>query len=139
MRFETLAVHAGAEPDRETGAVTPPIHLATTFEHAPDGSLSHGLLYQRYDNPTQQRLEQALSALESGARTLFFATGMAAGTTLLQALPAGAHVVMPDDVYHGYRALLQHYGQRWGLRFAFVDLADHDATRAALRPETRLI
>ncbi|MDE1958607.1 MAG: aminotransferase class V-fold PLP-dependent enzyme [Xanthomonadaceae bacterium] len=139
MRFETLAVHAGAEPDPETGAVTPPLHLSTTFEHAPDGSLPHGLLYQRYDNPTQQRFEQALTALEGGARTLLFATGMAAGTTVLQALPAGAHVVMPDDVYHGYRALLQHYGQRWGLHFAFVDLADPDATRAALRPDTRLI
>ena len=139
MRFETLAVHAGAEPDLETGAVTPPIHLTTTFEHAPDGSLPHGLLYQRYDNPTQQRFEQALTALENGARTLFFATGMAAGSALLQALPAGAHVVLPDDVYHGYRALLMQYGRRWGLHFAFADLSDRDATRAALTPATRLI
>ncbi len=139
MRFETLAVHAGAEPDSETGAVTPPLHLTTTFEHAPDGSLPHGLLYQRYDNPTQQRFEQALTVLEGGARTLFFATGMAAGTSVLQALPAGTHVVMPDDVYHGYRALLARYGQRWGLRFSFVDLADPDAARSALHPDTRLI
>lgn len=139
MRFETLAVHSGAEPDPETGALVPPIHLATTFEHGPDGSLPHGLLYQRYDNPTQQRLEQALRTLEQGAQSLFFATGMAAGATLLQALPNGAHILMPDDIYHGYRALVEQYGPRWGLSFSFVDLTDLGTAAAALRPASALL
>src|SRR6185312_3368897 len=87
MKFDTLAVHAGVEVDAQTGALAPPLHLSTTFEHAPDGSLPHGLLYQRYDNPTQQRLQEALAALEGGERALFFATGMAAGAALLQSPP----------------------------------------------------
>ena len=139
MRLETLAVHAGAAPDAETGALAPPLHLATTFEHAPDGSLPHGLVYQRTDNPTQQRFEQALAALEHGTRALFFGSGMAAGTALLQSLPAGSHVLFPDDAYHGFRALALQYFARWSLRCDFADLSNHDAARAALTPRTVLL
>ena len=64
MRIETLAVHAGGEPDGETGAIAPPIHLSTTFEHPPDSNELAGFLYSRYSNPTQDRLERALAALE---------------------------------------------------------------------------
>ncbi len=139
MRLETLAVHAGAEPDAETGAVVPPLHLATTFEHAPDGSLPHGLVYQRTDHPTQQRFERALAALEQGTRALFFGSGMAAGTALLQCLPPGSHVLFPDDAYHGFRALALQYFARWNLRCDFADLSNLDAARAALTPRTALV
>lgn len=139
VRFETLAVHAGGAPDTETGALAPPIHLSTTFEHAPDGGLPHGLIYQRYDNPTQQRLEAALAALDGARRSLFFATGMAAAAALLQALPAGSHVVFQDDLYHGIRALAQREFPRWGLAADFVDATDPDAVRAALRPDTACV
>lgn len=139
MRPETLAVHAGAAPDAETGALSPPLHLSTTFEHAPDGSSPHGLIYQRYDNPTQQRLEQALGALDGAGRSLFFSTGMAAAATLLQALPAGGHVVFQDDLYHGIRVLAQDWLPRWGLSASFVDASDLDSVRAALQPQTCLI
>jgi len=139
MRPETLAVHAGAEPDTQTGALSPPLHLSTTFEHAPDGSSPHGLIYQRYDNPTQQRLEQALAALDGARRSLFLSTGMAAATAALQALPPGGHVLFQDDLYHGIRVLAQDWLPRWGLSASFVDAGDLDAVRAALRPETCLI
>ncbi|MEO7149609.1 MAG: PLP-dependent transferase [Rhodanobacteraceae bacterium] len=139
MKFDTLAVHAGAEPDMQTGALAPPLHLSTTFEHAPDGSLPHGLLYQRYDNPTQQRLQEALAALDDGERALFFSTGMAAGAALLQALPAGTHVLMQDDIYHGYRVLGEQYLSRWGLNFSVVDMTRADQVRAALKANTVLL
>lgn len=139
MRPETLAVHAGAEPDAATGALSPPLHLATTFLHAPDGGLPHGLIYQRTDNPTQQRLEAALAALDGARRTLFFAAGMAAVSAVLQALPAGSHVLLQDDIYHGVRSLARDWLPRWGLSASFVDCGDIDAVRAALRPETRLL
>jgi len=139
MKFDTLAVHAGVEVDAQTGALAPPLHLSTTFEHAPDGSLPHGLLYQRYDNPTQQRLQEALAALEGGERALFFATGMAAGAALLQSLTKGTHVLMQDDIYHGYRAMAAEYFPRWGCAFDVVDTADADAVRAALRKNTTLL
>jgi cystathionine gamma-synthase len=132
MKFDTLAVHAGAEPDAQTGALAPPLHLSTTFEHAPDGSLPHGLLYQRYENPTQQRFQDALCALEGGERALFFSTGMAAGSALLQSLPAGAHVLMQDDIYHGYRAAARDYLSQWGYTFSTVDTTEPVAVRSAL-------
>ena len=138
-KFDTLAVHAGAEPDAETGAVAPPLHLSTTFVHAPDGSLPHGLLYQRYDNPTQQRLEAALTVLDGGARALFFATGMAAGAAVLQSLPRGARVVMQEDIYHGYRALAEEYLARWGVEFAIVDTTRLDEVEAAFASPTTLL
>jgi cystathionine gamma-synthase len=139
MRPETLAVHAGAEPDAETGALAPPLHLSTTFEHAPDGSLPHGLLYQRDDNPTQQRLETALAALDGAGRALFFSTGMAAVSAVLQALPAGGHVLFQDDLYHGVRELALQWLPRWGLSASFVDCGNLDAVRAALRADTCLL
>ncbi|MGA9421252.1 MAG: aminotransferase class I/II-fold pyridoxal phosphate-dependent enzyme [Rhodanobacteraceae bacterium] len=139
MKFDTLAVHAGAAIDSETGAVTPPLHLSTTFEHAPDGSAPRGFTYQRGDNPTQLRLEQALTALEGGAAALFCASGMAAGSTLLQALPTGSHLLLQDDIYHGFRTLARDYFERWGLGVSSVDMTDLDAVRAALAPNTRLL
>src|SRR5678816_1199717 len=82
MRIETLAVHAGGAPDRETGAIAPPIHLSTTFEHPPDSSELAGFLYSRYRNPTQDRLESALAALEAGAAAVVYGSGMAAAVAL---------------------------------------------------------
>ena len=78
LHLQTLAVHAGAEPDAATGAMSPPLHLATTFLHGPAGERIGGYEYQREGNPTQDRLEQALAALEGGAAALAFASGMAA-------------------------------------------------------------
>ncbi|HET6632121.1 MAG TPA: PLP-dependent transferase [Rhodanobacteraceae bacterium] len=138
MKFETLAVHAGAEPDA-TGAMAPPLYLATTFEHAPDGNRADGLNYQRADNPTQRRLEAALAALDGGAAALFFSSGVAAGACLLQSLPQAGHVLVQEDLYHGFRDQIETFFPRWGLRHDFVDMTDTGAVRAALRDDTRLL
>src|SRR4249919_3044431 len=95
MRPETIAVHAGGESDRETGALSPPLHFATTFKHGPAGERIAGYEYQREGNPTQDRLETTLAAMESGAAALIFASGMAAMNTLLESLPNGADVLIP--------------------------------------------
>jgi cystathionine gamma-synthase len=139
MKFDTLAVHAGAKVDAQTGAVTPPIHLSTTFEHAPDGTTPQGYTYQRGGNPTQARLEAALCALEGGASALFCASGMAAGSSLLHALEPGSHVLMQDDLYHGFRTLVRDHFPRWQLEATWVDMTDVDAVAAALTPATRLV
>jgi cystathionine gamma-synthase len=138
MRLETRAVHAGAEADAETGALSPPLHLATTFLHAPDGSQDYGYLYQRYDNPTQSRLEQAMNALEGAQRSLLLSTGMAAAATLLQSLPPG-EVVFQRDLYHGVRVLAEDWLPRWGSKAVFVDARDLTALRAAVGAQTRAI
>src|ERR1700680_5094825 len=121
QHFETIAVHAGGEVDPATGAVAPPIHLSTTFEHGPAGEVPHGHLYIRDGNPTQTRLEQALAAIEGGEAACVFASGMAAGAAYLQALPAGSHVLFHRDLYYGVRVLATDYLPRWGIEARAVD------------------
>jgi cystathionine gamma-synthase len=99
MRLETIAVHAGAEIDSATGALAPPLHLSTTFEHGPAAEAIHQFLYIREKNPTQSRLEAALRDLEGGAAALVFSSGMAAAAAILQTLGPGSHVIFSDDLY----------------------------------------
>ena len=127
----TLAVHAGAEPDAETGALAPPIHLATTFKHGPAGERVAGYEYQREGNPTQDRLEAALAALEGGAAALAFASGMAAMAGLLESLPNGARVLIPDDCYSGLRFLAHEFLPERGIEAVAVDMSDLDAVATA--------
>jgi len=131
LRLETLAVHAGAEPDAQTGAVVPPIHLATTFKHAADGERIAGYEYQREGNPTQDRLESALSALEGGEAALAFASGMAAITALLDSLPNESRVLIPDDCYSGLRFFSQDFLPERGIAAMMIDMTDLEAVRAA--------
>ena len=127
----TLAVHAGNAPDESTGAVAPPLHLSTTFRHGPAGERVAGYEYQREGNPTNDRLREALAALEGGETACTFASGMAAMTTLLECLPQGARVLFPDDCYSGLRMLFQEYLPERGIVASVVDMGDLDAVRAA--------
>jgi cystathionine gamma-synthase len=138
-RLATQAVHAGAEPDPATGAVVPPIHMATTFRHGPAGERSAGYEYQREGNPTQDRLESALATLEGGQAALAFGSGMAAMTALLESLPAGSHVLIPADCYTGLRLLAREFLPERGIEASTVDMADLAAVAAGLRPSTRLL
>jgi cystathionine gamma-synthase len=139
MKFETKAVHSGGAPDPETGAIAPPLHLSTTFERSAEGDTPRGFSYIREGSPTEIRLETALAALDSAAAALVFASGMAAGAALMQALPRGAHVILPDDCYYGYRILANDYLPKWNLSASFVGMEDVDAVRAAMRDSTRLV
>ena len=130
-------MHAGGEPDEATGAITPPIHLSTTFEHGPESEPLHGYLYQREKNPTQERVEEALAAIEGGTAAAAFASGMAAASTLLQALPAGSRVLFHRDVYTGVREVAERLLPRWGIAAELVDFADPAVvTRASAAPAT---
>lgn len=130
MRLETLAIHAGGDADEATGAVAPPIHLSTTFRHGPAGERAAGYEYQREGNPTNDRLRAAIAALEGGAAALTFASGMAAASTLLEALPPGARIAIPDDCYTGVRVLAGEFLPARGIAVATLDMADLDAVRA---------
>ena len=126
-KFDTLAVHAGAEPDPATGAVAPPIQLSTTFVHGNAAEFS----YQRDDHPTQRRLETVLSALEGGERALAFASGMAAVAALLDTLQRGQRVVVPEDCYAGTRGYVTEVLPERGVEVTTVDTTDPDAVRSA--------
>ena len=143
MRFETLAVHVGHEPDPSTGAVTPPIHLSTTFvrdEHyQPAGDPARPWIYGRTHNPNRDALERLLAALEGGDACVAFASGQAATQSVLHALAPGDHVLLPADLYHGTRALLLDHYERWGLVARHVDTSDPEAVERALRIPARLV
>ena len=139
LRFETLAVHAGHGVDPATGAVTPPIHLSTTFERAADGSYPHGWIYSRNHNPNRDGLEAALAALEGGAACAALASGLAAVTAVIQGLAPGDHVVAPSDIYHGTANVLKHLFAKWRVDATFVDMTSIDTVAAALRPQTKLV
>lgn len=132
MRIETIAVHAGFAPDPSTGAVAPPIHLSTNFARTADGVPLGGHVYARESNPTQDGVEEALAAIEGGAAALHFASGMAAATALLQALPASGRVVLPDDVYYGVRVLGNEFLPGWGLTPVFSAMDDLGPLERAL-------
>jgi cystathionine gamma-synthase len=138
-RPETLAVHLGLDPDPATGAVAPPIHLSTTFERDADGSYPRGWSYSRSGNPTRDLLERALALLHGADEAATFASGSAAAAAVFRALPAGSHVLVPSDMYHGLRTLLRGALEPAGLRVRVVDMRDLGALQDALLPETRLV
>jgi cystathionine gamma-synthase len=139
MRIETLAVHAGHDVDAGTAAVTPPIHLSTTFAREADGSYRAGFLYSRYTNPNRAALEKCLAELEGGAGALTFASGSAATMSLLQAVGAGGHVILPDDAYFGTIKLVRDVFGPWGLDLSTVDMTNLENVRDAMRPNTKLV
>jgi cystathionine gamma-synthase len=139
MRIETRAVHAGRHIDSATGAITPPIHLSTTFERATDGGYPLGFSYSRDGNPNRQMLEQCLADLEGGKEALVFSSGLAVATAIIQGLEPGDHVLAPEDVYWALREVIGGVFGKWGLETTYVDTTSLDAVGAALRPNTRLI
>jgi len=137
--FATRVIHAGQAPDPSTGAIMPPIYATSTYVQSSPG-VHQGLDYGRSHNPTRWAFERCVADLESGAQAFAFASGLAAIATVLELVDAGAHVVASDDLYGGtYRLFERVRARSAGLRFSFVDLADLDAVRAAIRPETRLL
>ena len=139
--FDTLAIHAGQEPDPRTGAVVPPIYQTSTFAQDAVGSPRLGYEYSRAGNPTRDALQECIAALEGGRRGLAFASGLAAEDCLLRAVcRPGDHVVIPGDAYGGTYRLFAKVAENWGLDWTAVPLDDLDAVRAAFRPgHTRLI
>jgi cystathionine gamma-lyase len=136
--IDTIAIHAAQDPDRQTGAVTPPIHLSTTF--AQEGPGKHrGFEYSRTDNPTRRTLEACLAALESGAHGIAFASGCAATTAIMQLLRPGDHVIASDDVYGGTFRILDKLFVPIGIEVDWVDMTDPRNVERALRPNTRLL
>jgi len=141
LGFDTLAIHAGQDPDPTTGAVSPAIHTTSTYKQDGVGGLRDGYEYSRSANPTRTALQACIAAVEHGTHGLAFASGLAAEDTLLRALTKpGDHVLIPDDAYGGTYRLFDKVEQRWGLDYTPVAISDVDAVRAAIRPGvTRIV
>ena len=135
--FETRAIHAGQEPDPQTGAVVPPVYQVSTYAQDGVGGLRGGYEYSRSGNPTRTALEECLASLESGTRGLAFASGLAAEDTLLRTVMApGTHAIIGNDAYGGTYRIFARVAEPWGVEHTPVDLTDLDAVRAAIRPGT---
>jgi cystathionine gamma-synthase len=137
---ETVAAQAGGGIDEATGAIVPPLHVATTFIRDPDNQYRKGYSYGRPDNATVRQAEAVLTALEGGAAGLVLASGMSAATSTFLALERPAHVVAPKVMYWGLRKWLAEDAPSLGIEASFVDAADPAAIRAGVQPgKTRLI
>src|SRR5574340_1373330 len=147
IRFDTLALHAGARPDAATGARATPIYQTSSFvfpdtDHA--AALFNmeraGYVYSRIANPTCAVLEERIAALEGGIGAIATASGQAAlHLAIVTLLGAGSHIVASRSLYGGSHNLLDYTLPRFGVDTTFVDPRNLDAWRAAIRPETRLV
>lgn len=138
--FATRAIHAGFEPDAQTGAVNVPIYATSTYAQDGVGGMRDGFEYSRTGNPTRRVLEANLAALEAGSYGRGFSSGMAATDCGLRAmLRPGDHIVIPDDAYGGTFRLIDKVFTHWGITYTPAAIVDVDAVRAAMRPETKLL
>jgi cystathionine gamma-synthase len=137
--FATKAVHAGLTPDPSYGSVIPAIHQTSTYAQLAPGDFIEDYDYARSANPTRAALETALGELEGG-RAVAFASGLAAEHAVITAVcTAGAHMILPADLYGGTYRLVDKVLSRWGLAYDLVDQTDLDALERAVRDDTRLI
>src|SRR6266571_5369893 len=138
MRFSTRAIHTGQEPDPDTGSVTIPVFLTSTYRQSEPGKEGN-YVYSRTANPTRTALEECLASLEEGKYGLAFSSGMAATTTVLMLLRKGDHVIAGDDVYGGTYRLFEQVLRNYGLQFTYVDPQDPSNVEKAVRKNTRLV
>ena len=137
---ETISAQALGWIDEGTRAITPPLHVSSTYLRDPDNQYRSGRVYARADNPAFDQPEAVLNALEGGHQTLLFASGMAAATAVFQALKPGDHVLAPQVMYWSLRNWLMTFAVQWGLDVELIDMCSPAAVQAALRPgKTKLV
>jgi cystathionine beta-lyase/cystathionine gamma-synthase len=122
LAFDTLAVHAGAEPDELTGAVAPPIYQTSTFAQDGVGRPRRGYEYGRSQNPTRERLERAVATLEGGTHGIAFASGSAATAAIAQLAASGDEIVVGGDVYGGTYRYFERVHRARGVDARYVNL-----------------
>ena len=137
---DSIAAQALGWVDERTRAITPPLHVSSTYLRDADNQYRSGRVYARADNPAFDQPEAVLNALEGGHQALLFGSGMAAATAVLQALQPGDHVLAPQVMYWSLRNWLMTFATQWGLQVELIDMISPAAVQAALRPgRTRLV
>ena len=140
LKPESIAAQALGWIDEATRAITPPIHVSSTYLRDDDNQYRSGRVYARADNPAFDQAEAVLAKLERGAQAALFASGMAAATAVFQALAPGDHVLAPKVMYWSLRNWLMGFATHWGLQVELVDMTDAAAVQAAIRPgKTKLV
>ena len=139
MKFGTLAIHGGQEPDPTTGAIMPPIYQTSTYVQPALGEPLKGYEYARVQNPTREAMERNVAALEAAEHGIAFASGMAAIEAIVKRLSSGDHVVYEENVYGGTHRMFVQVLARLGIQFTRVDSRDLNAVEAAMKPNTKLV
>ena len=140
VKPESIAAQALGWIDEKTRAITPPIHVSSTYLRDPDNQYRSGRIYARADNPAFDQSEAVITALEQGQAAMLFASGMAAATAVFQALSPGDHVLAPKVMYWSLRNWLMNFATQWGLQVELIDMADPAVVQASIRPgKTRLV
>ena len=137
-KFSTKAIHAGNEADKITGSVSPPIHLTSTFKQDAIGK-TRGFDYSRVSNPTRQRVEQNLAALEGASHAMAFSTGMAATTALFQLFSEGDHILISRNTYGGTYRVSMNVLSRQGIEVEWIDSREPANVNKHIRPNTKLV
>lgn len=138
QRFETMAIHAGCEPDSGTGAIMTPIFQTSTYVQKSPGK-HKGYDYSRTHNPTRTALEKNIASLEEGKYGLAFSSGMSAISTITQMLNAGDHIICSDDVYGGTFRLFDKVLKKFNLEFDFIDLTSLQSLERYIKNTTKLV
>ena len=139
MKFETRAIHSGLKIGNPSSSVVPPISPSTIFEIDAEGRGENDLHYTRLGNPNRLQFEAVIASLENGAAAAAFSSGIAAATTVLQALDPGDHIIIPEDVYAGNRKMVKNIMNRWGLESSFIDMTSLAEIERHLKKNTKLI
>lgn len=139
MKFSTIAIHTGSEPDEATGAVTVPIYQTSTYAQDALGKTRQGYEYARTQNPTRSAVERNIAALEGARFGFAFASGMAAIDATLRLVKAGEHVIVSDNTYGGTARLFNRILANYGIEFEYVDTSDPLNVEAAIKPNTKMV
>ena len=136
---ETIAAQAAGQIDEKTGSVIPPIHMASTYARDENYDLREGRIYARYGSPTGSQAENVLAKLEEAKDTYFFNSGLSAAAAFLETLPAGAHIVVPENMYFGVLVWMQRQADKGYLQLDTYIPADLNSLEAVMRNDTALI
>jgi cystathionine gamma-synthase len=137
--IETIAIHSGMAHESGSRSIVPPLEPSTNFEHDEKGRQEGDYAYTRDRNPNRDQLEQTLADLESGEACAAFSSGIAAMNAVFMSVEKGGHIIIPEDIYHGSRLLLEKFGERWGISYTSVDTTDLDLLENAFKDETGLL
>ncbi|GAB5410246.1 MAG: cystathionine gamma-synthase [Balneolaceae bacterium] len=137
--IETIAIHSGMEHGSKSRSISPPMEPSTNFEHDIKGHQEGDYIYTRDRNPNRDQLEKVLAEMEQGEACAAFSSGIAAMNSVLMSVEKGGHILIPEDIYHGSRALLKKFGERWGVEYSSVDTTDIEKFKAGFKLNTKLV
>lgn len=137
--IETVAIHGSSKHESNSRSIVPPLDVSTNFEHDKGGYQEGDYIYTRDSNPNRDQLELVLAQMEGGEACAAFSSGIAAMNSVFMSLEKGSHVLIPEDLYHGSRGLLEKFGERWEVEYSAVDTTNLKVLENSFKETTKLV